>query len=104
MWATRTTNYVVAEPLSITSFPSTISTHPGENATLDITISNNAEIEYLVILKFTVNDTEYQQTYMSFSNVTYTINPGSNNITAWCTTAKKAPPVSLSLTVEFNRE
>jgi hypothetical protein len=41
---------------------------------------------------------------MSFSNITYTIGSGLNNITAWCTTAKKAPPVQLSLTIEFNRE
>jgi len=104
MWATRTMTYVVDEPLSITSFPSSISTHPGENATLNITIENDANIVYSVVLSFSVNDTVYQQTYMSFSNATYTINPGLNNITAWCKTAKKAPPVQLSLTLEFHRE
>jgi len=104
MWATRVATYVVEEPLSITSFPSMISTHPGENETLNIAIENSANIGYSVMLIFTLNDTEYQQTYMSFSNTTYTINPGSNNITAWCMTAKKAPPVELSLTIEFYRE
>jgi hypothetical protein len=104
MWATRTTTYVVEEPLSITNFPSALSTHPGENKTLNITIENNANIDYSVILNFILNDTVYQQTYVNFSNTTYTINPGSNNITAWCKTAKKAPPVQLSLTVEFHRE
>lgn len=103
MWAARTTIYVVDEPLSITSFPSAVSTHPGENQTLDITIENSANVDYLVILSFILNDTEYQQTYMSFSNATYTINPGLNNVTAWCATTKKAPPVQLSLTIEFHR-
>lgn len=103
-WATRTIPYVVAEPLSITSFPSSLSTHPGENQTLDITIQNTANINYSVILNFILNDTQYQQTYISFSNATYIINPGSNSVTAWCATAKKAPPVQLSLTIEFHRE
>ena len=104
MWATRTTTFLVEEPLTITSFPSAISTHPGENATLDITIENSANVEYLVTLNFVVNDTAYQQTYMSFSNITYTIVPGSNNVTAWWTTEKKTPPAQLSLTIEFHRE
>lgn len=104
MWATRTMTFVVEEPLSITSFPNVLNTHPGENKTLDITIENNANINYSVILNFVVNDTGYQQTYMAFSNTTYTINPGSNNITARCEIAKKAPPTQLSLTIEFQRE
>jgi hypothetical protein len=62
MWATRTTSYVVEEPLSITSFPSALSTHPGENSTLDITIQNSANVGYSVTLNFILNDTAYQQT------------------------------------------
>ena len=104
IWATRSTTFVVEEPLSITSFPSMVSTHPGENITLDIAIENSADVDYSVILNFIVNDTEYQLTYMSFSNLTYTIEPGTNNITAWCEIAKKAPPVQLGLTIEFHRE
>lgn len=104
MWATRVTTYVVEEPLLITSFPGVLNTHPGENETLNISIENSANIEYLVTLNFALNDTVYQQTYMNFSNTVYTIKPGSNNITAWCETSKKAPPAQLSLTIEFNRE
>jgi len=104
MWATRTTSFVVEEPLSITGFPNMLSTHPGENITLDITIENAASINYSVMLNFILNDTGYQQTYMTFSNTTYTISPGSNNIAAWCEVAKKAPPTQLSLTIEFQRE
>jgi hypothetical protein len=104
MWATRTATYVVEEPLSITSFPSAVSTHPGENQTLEITIENNADSYYMVTLTFIVDDTGYQQTYMNFSHISYRIDPGSNSITAWCTTAKKAPPAQLNLTIEFYRE
>lgn len=104
MWATRTSTYVVEEPLSITSFPATVSTHPGENRTLTITIENKANINYSVTLNFTLDDAGYQQTYMNFSDTTYQIGSGSNNITAWCTTAKKAPPAQLNLTIEFYRE
>lgn len=104
MWATRTTTFVVDEPLSITSFPSVLSTHPGENMTIDITIENIANINYSVWLNFGLNDTEYQQTYATFSNLTYTVSPGSNILTAWCEIAKKAPPTQLSLSVEFYRE
>jgi hypothetical protein len=104
MWATRTTTFVAEEPLSVTSFPTILSTYPGENITLDITIENAADIDYSVTLTFVLNDTAYQQTYMTFSNTTYTIVPSSNNIVAWCEIAKNARPEQLTLTVEFNRE
>lgn len=104
MWATRNITLVIEEPLSVTNFPNVLSTHPGENKTLAITIENSASIDYSVTLDFIVNDTAYQQAYMTFSNTTYTIVPGTNNITAWCEIAKKAPPTQLSLTVQFSRE
>lgn len=85
-------------------FPSGFNTQPGENKTLDITILNTANINYSVILDFILDDTAYQQTYMNFSNTTYTISPGFNYITAWCKTDEKAPSAQLSLTIEFHRE
>jgi hypothetical protein len=103
VWETGVTQSVANEPLSITSFPSVLNTYPGVNETLNMSMENSANIDYLVTLKFILNDTVYQQTYMNFSNTVYTINPGSNNITAWCETSKEAPPAQLSLTVEFNR-
>jgi hypothetical protein len=104
LWASRTLPYVVDEPLSITDYPSIIRTHPGENSTLNILIENSADVDYSVTLSFAVNNTIYQQTYMQFSNLTYTITPGSNSIAAWCVTDKKAPSVQLSLTIGFHRE
>jgi hypothetical protein len=104
LWTTRTLPYVVDEPLSIMNYPSIIRTHPGENSTLNILIENSADVDYSVTLSFAVNNTIYQQTYMQFSNLTYTITPGSNSIAAWCVTDKKAPSVQLSLTIGFHRE
>ncbi len=104
LWATRTVDFSVVEPLAITSFPSSFTTHPGENRTLNVTIVNTANVNYSVTLAFTLNDTNFQQQYATFSNYTYIIVPGTNNITAWVDTAKKASPTALSLTIQFFRE
>jgi hypothetical protein len=102
-WETEVTKSVATGPLSITSFPSVINTNPGENETLNISIENTANIDYVVTLYFVLNDTAYQQAYMNFSSTVYTISPGSNNITAWCETSVEAPPARLSFTVGFTR-
>jgi hypothetical protein len=102
-WETEVTQSAAKGPLSITSFPSVINTNPGENETLNVSMENSAKIDYLVTLNFVLNDTAYQQAYMNFSNMVYTIKPGSNNIIAWCETSKEAPPARLSLTVGFTR-
>jgi len=104
MWATRTTNITIEEPLTITNYPTTVQTHPGENQTIDITIENTGTVTYTVTLTFTLNDATYQTNYVTFSNNTYTINPGTNQITAWMQTQKKAPPANLQLTTQFYRQ
>jgi len=104
MWATKTVNVSVEEPLTITNFPSTIHTHPGQNQTLDITIENVESISYTVTLIFTLNDTAYQTQYVTFSSNTYAINPGTNQITAWMVMDKQASPANLQLTTQFYRE
>lgn len=104
LWATRTVDLVIEEPLLVTSFPAALTTHPGENRTLNVTIANSAIANYSVTLSFTLNDTNFQQQYATFSNYTYTIMPGTNNITAWVAIAKKAPPAMLSLSVQFYRQ
>jgi len=103
-WASITIPLSVEEPLTITNYTATLNTHPGENKTLDITIMNSAKINYVVTLVFTLNVTVYQQSYVEFSNYTYNIVPGSNQIQGWLKVEKKAPPASLELTVEFHRE
>jgi len=102
--ARKTISVSVDEPLSITNFPSSIHFHPGENETLAITILNVATINYSVILTFTLNDTNYQQSYLQLSNYTYNIVPGTNNVTAWILVASDAPGGWHELTVDFYRQ
>jgi hypothetical protein len=91
IWNTRTVPFTVDEPLSVTDFPTAIHLHPGQNATLDITISNSADINYFIKLDITLSDTGYQQSYVQMSNITYTIVPGSNIISAWIAVSQDAP-------------
>lgn len=104
LFAIESTTLIVEEPLSITEYPSTIHTHPGENKTLDITIMNSANTNYVVTLFFTLNESAYQGSYITFSNLTYNIIPGSNNIAAWLFVRSGAPPTFLELTVDFYRQ
>jgi len=104
LWAIRTLPFSVEEPLSITNFPASFNTHPGQNETLNITIMNSANVVYVVTLAFRLNDTTYQQSYVMFSNYTYTIVSGTNQIQGWVKVERKAPPASLQLTIEFNRQ
>ncbi len=104
LWASRSISFVVDEPLSVTDFPTGFRVHPGENRTLNMTISNSANIDYSVTLFFSLNDTVYQESHVVFSNHTYLIRPGSNGIHAWIYIAKKAAPVNLEIQVSFYRE
>ncbi len=103
-WTSKTVPLSVEEPLVLTNFPSMISTHPGQNQTIDVTITNSANINYTVTLYFTLNDTAYAQSYAEFSNNTYTISAGLNQIQGWLSVDRKAPPANLALTIEFYRE
>lgn len=103
IWNSKTVPFTVDEPLSVTEFPSSIHFHPGQNATLDITISNSANINYFVQLVIALSDTSYQQSYVQVSNQTYTIAPGDNAISAWIAVSQDAPNSQQQLTVDFLR-
>ena len=103
VWSTKTVPFSVDEPLSVTAFPTEIHFHPGQNATLDITISNSANVNYNVELVITLSDPEYQQAYVEVSNQTYTIVPGENAISAWVAVNRTAPQSQQQLTVDFLR-
>jgi len=103
LWTVRTIPFSVDEPLSITYFPDSFHVHPGENKTLDITILNSASIDYSVRLLLVLNNTAYQESYVSLSNLTYTITPSTNQIIAWLFVDKTAPPAWLELHVDFYR-
>ena len=104
MWTTKTIDIQIEEPLTVTSFQTALRTRPGENLTLDITIENTATVTYTVTLTFTLNDTAYQTAYVTFSNQTYTITPGTNNITAWMLTDRSAPRAEIQIAIQFSRE
>jgi hypothetical protein len=103
MWTAKTVDIQIEEPLTVTSFPTALRTRPGENLTLDITIENTATVTYTVTLTFTLNDTAYQTNYVTFSNCTYTIQPGTNNITAWMLTSTGSPRANIQITTQFSR-
>lgn len=103
LWASRTITVSIEEPLSIIDYPTSLSVHPGENQTIDVTIMNSATENYSVTLFFSLNDTAFQESYVTFSNYTYHITPSTNQIKAWIDVDKKAHAATLSLTVDFLR-
>ncbi len=103
LWTQRTIIISVDEPLSITVVPSSVHFHPGENQTLAITVQNSATANYSILLTFTLNDTDYQQSYVQFSNYTYNIVPGVNDIGAWVSVAGDGPSGWHELRVDFYR-
>ncbi|UCH31830.1 MAG: hypothetical protein JSV05_10195 [Candidatus Bathyarchaeota archaeon] len=94
---------VVEEPLSISDYPSAIHVHPGENQTLVVSILNSAPVNYVVALIFSLNETTYQESYVTFSNSTYILVPGLNNVTAWMFVQSGAHPAWLELIIDFYR-
>ena len=103
MWASQTMTLSVEEPLSITDFPSSLNVHPGENRTLTITVLNSATVNYSVALVFTLNNTLFQESYTTFSNYTYNVTSGANQLQAWIAVSQRAHAATLSLTVDFLR-
>ncbi|UCD96681.1 MAG: hypothetical protein JSV35_01110 [Candidatus Bathyarchaeota archaeon] len=104
LFATNSVPLYVEEPLSITNYPNSIHVHPGENATLDVTILNSASVDFLVTLAFALNDSVYQETYVTFSNSSYTILPGENVISTWLFVNRSAHPALLNVSIGFYRE
>ena len=94
----------VDEPLSVTVVPSSIHFHPGENQSLAITVQNSATANYSMFLTFALNDTNYQRSYVQFSNYTYNIVPGVNDIVAWVLVTGDAPSGWDEVAVDFYRQ
>lgn len=103
VWHSVTVPLEVKEPLEVTDYPTSISLYAGENQTFSINITDHASVSYIVTLSFTLNDTGYQESYVTFSDLTYTINPGENTIEAWIAVSGDAPPANLELEIEFDR-
>jgi hypothetical protein len=93
----------VEEPLSVVDYPNSLELFPNMTQSFNITINNAAPVNYLVALNFSLNDTVYQESYVTFSNETYTVIPELSNATAWLSVAPDAPPAQLELTVTLSR-
>jgi hypothetical protein len=93
----------VEEPLSVVAYPSFMELFPNMTQVFNITINNAASVNYLVALDFSLNDTVYQESHVTFSNETYTVIPGLSNATAWLNVAPDAPPAQLELAVALSR-
>lgn len=104
LWATQVIQLTVDEPLTILECPSELNIHPGENKTLEIKIQNSASVNYSIKLVFTLNNATYQDSFVEFSDYTYTLSPGVNIVKAWMAVSKKASPARLELKIDFYRE
>jgi hypothetical protein len=93
----------VKEPLEIVSYPSKLTLFPGERKEFNVTIMNCASRNYAVILDFALDNVTYQDSYVTFSNESYTVIPGQQNLTAWLKVQPNAPPTNASLTIDFWR-
>ena len=103
VWKTITMPFEVKEPLEILSYPSELSLYPGETKEFNITVTNHASRNYTVLLDFSLDNTTYQESYVTFSDETYTVVPDEQNLTAWLKVEEYAPPANASLTIDFMR-
>jgi hypothetical protein len=94
----------VKEPLEILTYPTSFSLFPGETVEFNVTIQNLASVNYSVALDFTLNDTTYQTEHVKFSNTTYTVTPGEQNINAWLKVAPNAPTGNFLVTITAVRQ
>jgi hypothetical protein len=100
---TFTASLEINEPIEIISYPSQWSLYPGQSAQFSVTVNNAAPLNYSVVLDFSTNDTAYQQQYITFSDETYTVVPGQQNLEAWFNVTADAPPANLNVTVTVQR-
>jgi len=94
----------VKEPLEIIDYPTSFSLYSGETTTFEFTIENYAQVTYFQEFDFTLNDTDYQNRYVTFSNHNYSIPPGSHTLSGWLTIAPSAPVANLIITINKKTE
>ena len=94
----------IKEPLEVLAYDSSLSLYPGETLPFTIKVENSASVSYNASLIFTLNDTIYQQDYVSFSNSIYTVIPGINTLDAWLTVSERAPATEVDLSIGITRD
>jgi len=93
----------VNEPLSIVDHPSQFSLFPGKTVDFNVTVMNSASLNYSVVLDFSVNDSEYQASYLRFSNQVYNVTPGQQILKAWMSVSSDAPVATVTMSVSLMR-
>jgi hypothetical protein len=93
----------VKEPLEIVGHDAGLSLFPGETVRFQVAVMNHAPVSYNACLSFRLNDTDYQEEFVSFSTYVYTIEPGTQNLDAWLSISATAPATALELTVNITR-
>lgn len=95
--------FEVREPLEILYYPSKLGLYPGETEYFNVTVQNHASRSYDVFLDFSLDNATYEDKYVSFSNETYIMHPGIQNLTAWLNVSADAPAIDATLQVDFYR-
>ena len=103
IWTSIIISLEVEEPLKILSYPKKLKLYPGDTKEFNVTVKNSASQNYTVILDFSLDNTTYQDSYVTFSNETYTVISDEQNLTAWLQVEEYAPPIDASLTIDFRR-
>jgi hypothetical protein len=93
----------VKEPIAIVDHPSEFSLFPGETVNFNVTVMNYASVNYSVILVFRLNDSEYQASYVSFSNEVYNVTSGQHDLEAWVNVTTDAPAATVTVSADLVR-
>jgi hypothetical protein len=96
--------FEVKEPIEVMYYPPQLSLYPGDTIYFNVTVQNHASQNYTVFLDFSLDNATYENSYVSFSNATYFVRPGVQNLTAWVIVSAEAPPTNAILTVNLFRE
>ena len=94
----------VKEPLEILPYDSRLNLFPGETLQFNVDVENHASISYNASLMFSLNDTNYQETFVSFSKDVYAVEPGRNTLDAWLAVSSIAPAAELELAINLTRD
>jgi len=104
MVLTFTIPFEVEEPIEILYYPSQVSLYPGDTLYFNVTIKNHASQNYTVFLDFSLDNTTYENSYVTFSNATYFVRSGVHNLAAWLMVSRDAPPTTTTMRVSLYRE
>jgi hypothetical protein len=104
LWPTATFPLEVDEPIEILEYsPMTLNMFPGQTEDITITIMNHAPLNYSIVLDFQLNDTHYQESYVTFSSEVYNVGPGEQTLGASLSIDSHAPSITATVTIEVER-